>query len=118
MELEHWLLLVAIAILAGLSVLFFIVLLPLIRDIEQTVQQFRITVTTLDSLLNNEVKSLLTSANVLLEEIERTNSLVRHKLSRIPIDPLHTALAGITSKLALAIALWAFRKITGRRGKG
>jgi predicted PurR-regulated permease PerM len=112
---------IIVFILGGIFVFLLVTVIPLITQLKKTARQLEITATTLDRVLQNEFKTLLSRGERVLGEIEAIPPLVKDQLTDISTRAGRVALSGVGNHLVRVFALWlakkAWRKVRRKDGQ-
>jgi len=101
---------IIVFILGGIFAFFLVSVLPLISQLKKTARQLEITAVTLDRVLQNEFKALLSRGEKVLGEVESISPMVKDQLNHISTKAGRFALSGISNHLVRAFALWFLKK--------
>jgi len=117
---EQLIMLMIVLLLGGICIALFVFLVPLINQLKKTAQQLENTASSLDKLLNNELKSLLNQGGKILEDWEKEiQPLILEKARSIPFATAQFAFSEVGGRLLRFVVVWALKELWGKiRGKG
>ena len=113
MEIQIWELVVIILIvllLGGMLAFIFVSLVPLINQLKRTAQQLEITASSLDKVINNELKAVLNQGETVLEKVEELQPIIKDKVRHIPSATAQFAFSEVGGRMVRAVAFWALRE--------
>ena len=105
---------IIVFILGGIFVFLLVTVLPLILQLRKTARQLEITAVTLDRVLQNEFKTLLSRGEKVLGEFESIPPLVKDQLTQISTKAGRVAFSGVSNHLVRVFALWLVKKAWGK----
>jgi len=101
---------IMVFILGGIFVFLLVTLAPLISQLRKTARQLEITAVTLDKVLQNEFKTLLSRGEKVLGEVEAIPPLVKDQLTQISTKAGRVAFSGVSNHIVRVFALWLVKK--------
>ena len=117
---EQSIIFLSVLLFGGILIVILIFLIPLISQLKKTAQQLEQAASSLDKLLNNDLKAFLNQGEKVLEDWKKeVQPLIIEKAKHIPSAATQFGFSEVGGRILRVLILWAVKEAWGkiRRGK-